>query len=196
MLIFSESATMVAAFLQPGYTCAARLCAPPAGPPARCPAATRVALGLRPRPPFDTLSATSVLGTSPTRGRRPGAALYGRGGQAGSCSGPVLDARGPPKAGSPSLAGSEGAAQSGENAKTTPEFPFRPELFLFLAWGRRRSRSPGTPALGVRGGSRAVPYICIAPGTWRGTQASSQLEGTPSPTVPRGGVRHFRCVGG
>ena len=39
-----------------------------------------VALRLRPRPLFDTHSATSVPGTSPTRGRRPGPALYGRGG--------------------------------------------------------------------------------------------------------------------
>lgn len=52
-----------------------------------------MALGLRPRPPFGTLSATSVPGTSPTRERRPGPALYGCGGRQEAALAPALDAR-------------------------------------------------------------------------------------------------------
>ena len=71
-----------------------------------------VALRLRPRPLFDTHSATSVPGTSPTRGRRPGPALYGRGGCRKLLWLQLSMLGSPPTTGSPSPAGSEGAAQS------------------------------------------------------------------------------------
>ncbi|CAI9159069.1 unnamed protein product [Rangifer tarandus platyrhynchus] len=98
-------------------TCAARLCAPPAGPLTRSFSRWLSGCGLA-LP--STLSATSVPGTSPTRGRRPGPALYGRG-HCRKLLWPQLSMLGnPPTTGSPSPAGSEGAAQSRGSARTAP----------------------------------------------------------------------------
>jgi hypothetical protein len=100
--------------------CPAR--APPAGPLARSLSGSLSGCGLA-LP--STLSATSVPGTSPTRGRRPGPALYGRR-DCRKLLWPQLSMLGsPPKTGGPSPAGSKGAEQPGENARTTPKFPFR-----------------------------------------------------------------------
>lgn len=82
--------------------------------------------------------------------------------------------------------------RAGEIARTKLVFPFR--LFLFLARGEGGAGSLESPPWGV-GSCRDVPIICIAPGTWRSTRATSELEGTPSPRMPWGYVHHFRCVG-
>ena len=98
-------------------TCAARLCAPPAGPLTRSFSRWLSGCGLA-LP--STLSATSVPGTSPTRGRRPGPALYGSR-HCRKLLWPQLSMLGsPPTTGSPSPAGSERAVQSRGSARTAP----------------------------------------------------------------------------
>ncbi|XP_069910161.1 cyclic AMP-responsive element-binding protein 3 isoform X2 [Oryctolagus cuniculus] len=91
----------------------------------------------------------------------------------------------PPKTGSPSPAGSQGAAQSGENTPAAPEFPVTLGLFLFSSSGRRRRRVAGVPAPGAG----TSPSFASPPG--RGA-APEPLPARRELQVPRG--RGAACV--
>lgn len=182
----SAAPPRIEARAQPAWpTCAARLCAPPAGPlPARSP-------GRSGAPASPSLRHSGPL---PSWRRPPpaGGALGPRSmvaETAGSCSGFSSRCSGPRSLAAPPQ--QEARVRTLENAGTEHKFLFR---LFFLAGGEGGAGSPASPPWGV-GNGWDVPTICIAHGTWRSPRATSDLEETPSPGMPRSCEHHFRCVG-